>query len=200
MAEEGPGARRLSPHNKDPSLVTSYLPPNLQKAPCVPYKAPAPAACSAARRDGGSGGGPPPLPPGPPPPAPPLRGRAARRGRSRPRPAPAAAVPSGPRCAAPAQGGTRGRPGTPVPAASSPLFLPPLRLILLTASPGRCPPGVAESPEQSLGCPRGRSPRRRFIFAARPPTGRPQRGRSGAARAGPGRREGRWGRGGPADH
>lgn len=55
MAEEGPGARRLSPHNKDPSLVTSYLPPNLQKAPCDPYKAPAPAACAAARRDGDGG-------------------------------------------------------------------------------------------------------------------------------------------------
>lgn len=147
MAEEGPGARRLSPHNKDPSLVTSYLPPNLQKAPCVPYKAPAPAACSAARRDGGSGGGPPPLPPGPPPPAPPLRGRAARRGRSRPRPAPAAAVPSGPRCAAPRSGWDAGTPGYPRPR----------RLLSPLSAPTKAHP--ADSKPWSLPSRRRREPR-----------------------------------------
>lgn len=192
MAEEGPGARRLSPHNKDPSLVTSYLPPNLQKAPWEPYKAPAPAACAAARRDGGSGGGPPPLPPGPPPPLGPTAPR--MRSELRPKPPPSLLrrlpSPRGRAALLPEQGGTRGPPGAPFSQPPLPSFCAQPRLIPLTASP--VPPRAPSKAPAVLGA---APPCRGFTFAARPPTGRPQRGRSGAARAGPGRRAGRWGRG-----
>lgn len=135
MAEEGPGARRLSPHNKDPSLVTSYLPPNLQKAPCHPSKAPAPAACAATRRDeGGVAAGPllcspacPPLVPGP------SRSADAQRGA-----AAAARSPRGPVALLPAQGAMRGPPGVPFPSRLL-LSAPPPRFILLAAPPARSP-------------------------------------------------------------
>lgn len=109
MAEEGPGARRLSPHNKDPSLVTSYLPPNLQKAPCHPSKAPAPAACAVAGRDGGVVAGPFLCPPArsPPPPGPP-----APRMRSEARPQ---------QLGAPRAGWDAGTPRCPFPIPASPL-------------------------------------------------------------------------------
>lgn len=114
MAEEGPGARRLSPHNKDPSLVTSYLPPNLQKAPCHPSKAPALAACAAARRDeGGRGGWPPPLPPGLTPP-----GLPAPRMRS-------SSESLGLRVAAPRAGWDAGNPRCPLRTPTSSLYPPP---------------------------------------------------------------------------
>lgn len=197
MAEEGPGARRLSPHNKDPSLVTSYLPPNLQKAPCEPYKAPAPAACAAARRDGGSGGGPPPLPPGPPPPLGPTAPR--MRSELRPKPPPSLLrrlpSPRGRAALLPEQGGTRGPPGAPFSQPPLPSFCPQRRLIPLTASPVRCPPGAAESSEQSPGCPRGRSPLPRVHLrrpapdgaaTARPLRGCPCRSRPPCGAVGPG--------------
>lgn len=115
MAEEGPGARRLSPHNKDPSLVTSYLPPNLQKAPCHPSKAPAPAACAATRRDGGVAAGPLLCPPAcPPPPLGPLSPRM----RSEARPQQLGALVVLCRCS-PHRVGT---PGCPLPVPTSPLY------------------------------------------------------------------------------
>lgn len=124
MAEEGPGARRLSPHNKDPSLVTSYLPPNLQKAPCHPSKAPAPAACAEVRRDEGVGAGPLLCPPTRSPPRPYCSANA-RRGA-------AAAAPSlRGRVSLPlVQGGTRGTLAAPSPS----------RFILSIAILARCLP------------------------------------------------------------
>lgn len=155
MAEEGPGARRLSPHNKDPSLVTSYLPPNLQKAPCHPSKAPAPAACAATRRDGGGGGGrPAPLPPGlspPSPPALPLRGCAARRGRGSSQPSRFVSL-------LPAHGGM-GTPGCPFPIPTSPLY---------SSAPVHPAGSPRRIPSPSPGSSRGRSPP-----APRPAAGSP---------------------------
>lgn len=167
MAEEGPGARRLSPHNKDPSLVTSYLPPNLQKAPCHPSKAPAPAACAATRRDGGVAADPLLCPPACPPSAPrPSRSADAQRGA-----AAAAPSPRGPVSLLPAEGGMREPPGAPFP--SRPLLsIPPPRFILLVApggapslfpgsSRGRSPPAPRPAAGSPLPAPRptGRAPR-----------------------------------------
>lgn len=177
MAEEGPGARRLSPHNKDPSLVTSYLPPNLQKAPCHPSKAPAPAACAAARRDkGGCGGLPPPLAPRLDPPRP---SRSADAQQLR-------VLGAACRCSPRRVG--RGKPHVSL---SHPNFfsLPPSQGL-----PTRCPPASHRAQTQVPGSARRRSqpariPRQVHLCLRRPappspPTGRAQRVPPGAAPGG----------------
>lgn len=205
MAEEGPGARRLSPHNKDPSLVTSYLPPNLQKAPCHPSKAPAPAACAAAGRKGRGVGTVPLLCP---PTCPLLPGPPAPRMRSEARPQQLGAFGAAGRCSPRKVG--RGDPRVaplhpdlsfqlPAP---RPRFILPVA-ILPAAHPGATPsphpgPGLFSEAFTTCSCPAAGSP----LPAVPGPSNRARRGGHSAfptpppPRGCPGRRR----RGGPADH